>query len=69
MKYYVFNLPLEAAQIRKMKEAWDECIGPGQPGSGLFCTVIQKRNDPRNDHAAGCTGENHADDQRRTCRG
>lgn len=39
MKYYTFNLPLEAAQIRKMRESWDECIGADQPGAGLFCFV------------------------------
>ena len=38
-KYYTFDLPLEAGQIRKMKDAWDECIGPEPAGAGLFCFV------------------------------
>jgi len=39
MTYYTFNLPLTAEQMTKVRDAWDECIGPEQPGAGLFCFV------------------------------
>jgi hypothetical protein len=39
MKYYTFNLPLNQDQIKKMQDAFAECIGPETQGSGLFCMV------------------------------
>jgi hypothetical protein len=42
MKYYTFTLKLEPEQIRKMQDAWDDCIGCDPTGSGLFCFISFK---------------------------